>query len=253
YAVLGTLTSIKYPTGAKKNFYYELPYNTAKKSTGYAWGYLGIGGMETSPLEEDFNKIETFATTSAHIQQINNLGIDAITDKLEVTFSNACLNASNPGDNQTIAETQCTGTAIYAPQQFSEWRSKTVDWNVSPGKNLVLALYKIGKCTCTISGAIRYKYPTYIDETKKYGSPRIRKIEDIDANNVSNVYEYAYGKYDHEIFVPDFQMNQKYNFSSFIRRQVKEYSEGKEIGYAFERYYRLHNSSQANTSYGSSD
>ncbi|UHO37526.1 hypothetical protein H5J24_17815 [Chryseobacterium capnotolerans] len=253
YAVLGTLTSIKYPTGAKKNFYYELPYNMARKSTGYAWGYLGIGGIETDSSEEDFYEKKTLQITSAHMQQIINLGIDAQLDKLEVTFSNACLNASNPGDNQTIAETQCTGTAIYAPQQFSEWRSKTVEWNVSPGKNLELYLQKIGKCTCMIGGAIRYKYPTFADELRKYGTPRIRKIEDIDANNVSNVYEYAYGNYSNGVFVPDFQMNQKYNFSSIIKRQVKEYSEGKEIGYAFEKYYRLHNSSQANTSYGSSD
>ncbi|WP_250253473.1 hypothetical protein [Chryseobacterium sp. Marseille-Q3244] len=253
YAVLGTLTSIKYPTGAKKNFYYELPHNSGKKSTGYAWDYLPIGGMQTDPSEEDFYEKKTLTITSAHIQQIINLGINAEPEKLEVNFSNACLNASNPGDNQTIAETQCTGTAIYAPQQFSEWRSKTVDWNISPGKNLVLQLQKIGKCTCAIAGAIRYKYPTYIDETKKYGSPRIRKIEDIDANNVSNVYEYAYGKYDNGVFIPDFQLNQKYNFSSIIKRQVKEYFEGKETGYSFEKYYRLHNSSQGNTSYGSSD
>ncbi|AZA89986.1 Uncharacterised protein [Chryseobacterium nakagawai] len=254
YAVLGTLTSIKYPTGAKKNFYYELPYNTVKESIGDADGYLGIGELKTRREEDGFDDTKTFPVTSAHIQQIINLGINATPRKLQIDFWNSCENAKNPpGSPETIAETACWGFAQTGSKTFSQYRPGTIDWEIPVGQDLMLNLFKIGKCNCSIYGKIRYSYPIYTDKTKKYGSPRIRKIEDIDANNVSNVYEYAYGKYSNGVFIPDFQLKQKYNFSSFIKRQIKEYSGGTEIGYAFEKYYRLHNSSQGNTSYGSSD
>ncbi|MDM1557500.1 MULTISPECIES: hypothetical protein, partial [Chryseobacterium] len=256
YAVLGTLTSIKYPTGAKKNFYYELPYNTQRERIGDADGYLPIGTVRTRIEEDGFNGSQTFPVTADHIQQILNLGINATPQKLQIDFWNSCQNAKNPpGGPETIAETACWGFAQTQGKTFSQYRPSTIDWTIPVGQDLLLSLDKIGKCNCSILGKIRYSYPIYTDKMRKYGTPRIRKIEDIDANNVSNVYEYAYGKYTNGVFVPDFQLKQKYNFSSFIKRQITETAGigGTQIGYAFERYYRLHNSSQANTSYGSSD
>lgn len=218
YAVLGSLKSIKYPTGAKKNFYYELPYNTVKEFIGYNQGALPIGVIRTTASEDEFDGTLIFPVTEAHIQQIQDLGIDAELDKIQITFANTCKNASNPGNGQTIGETQCTGTGIYGSRFFTDWRPQTVDWPITTNKNLELNLYKIGACKCSLSGSMRYKYPSYTGAMKKYGALRIRKIEDVDANNISNVYEYAYGKYDNGVFVPDFKLNQKYNFSSIIKR-----------------------------------
>ncbi|MFC4380316.1 hypothetical protein [Chryseobacterium bernardetii] len=255
YAILGTLKSIKYPTGAKKNFYYELPYNTVRESLGDADGYLPIGTVRTRSTEDGYDNTQTFSVTSAHLQQIIDLGINATPKKLQIDFWNACKNASNTGP-EGPAETACWGFAQTGSKTFSQYKPSTVDWEIPVGQDIMLNLYKIGMCNCSISAKIRYSYPIYTDKMKKYGAPRIKKIEDIDANNVSNVYEYAYGKYINGVFVPDFQLKQKYNFSSFIKRQIIETAEaggGTQIGYAFERYYRLHNSSQGNTSYGSSD
>ncbi|SDJ07293.1 hypothetical protein [Chryseobacterium jejuense] len=254
YAVLGTLTSIKYPTGAKKNFYYELPYNTQRERIGDADGYLAIGTVRTRDTEDGFDDTQTFPVTSDHIQQIINLGINATPQKLQIDFWNACKNSSNTGP-EGPAVTSCFGFAQTGSKTFSQYKSSTIDWTIPTGQNVLLNLNKIGMCNCSISAKIRYSYPIYGDKTRKYGAPRIRKIEDIDANNVSNVYEYAYGKYSNGVFVPDFQLKQKYNFSSFIKRQITETAGigGTQTGYSFERYYRLHNSSQANTSYGSSD
>jgi hypothetical protein len=252
YAILGSLKSIKYPTGAKKNFYYELPYNTEKESSGDAWGYLEIGHLETDESEDDFSQTTSFPITSAHMQQISNLGINATPEKLELNFSQTCDNADNPGNSQTIEpgdETSCTGTAKHGQKNFAHWRPQTVDWNISTGSPLELSIFKIGKCKCNIGGSIRYKYPTYTEKTKKFGGLRILKMEDVDENNVSNVYEYEYGKYQNGAFVPDFSLNQPYNFSTVIKRYARQFTGGGTL----EKYYRIHNSSQANNNYGSSD
>ncbi|WP_223605628.1 hypothetical protein [Chryseobacterium sp. OSA05B] len=221
----------------------------------------------------DFSETRSFPITAAHMQQISNLGIDAVPEKLELNFSQTCDNADNQGDGQTIEpgdETICTGTAKHGQKNFAHWRPQTVDWNISTGAPLELSIYKTGSCKCSINGSIRYKYPTYTDKTKKFAGLRIRKIEDVDQNNVSNVYEYAYGKYENGTFIPDFRMNQTYNFSSFIKRYVRQFTgdtgggnsggvgnpgngQQVQIGSTFEKYYRIHNSSQANSSYGSSD
>lgn len=51
---------------------------------------------------------------------------------------------------------------------------------------------------------------------------RITKIEDIDQNNISNVYTYLYGKYDqNKNFTPIIKLNQPYNFSTITRRHIR--------------------------------
>ncbi|KPH14105.1 hypothetical protein [Chryseobacterium sp. ERMR1:04] len=227
-------------------------------------------GSIVDESNDDFSELKSFPITSAHMQQIVDLGIDAAPEKLELNFSHSCDNGDNPGPGQVIDPedvTSCTGTARNGQKYFSDWRPKTVDWNISMGSPLQLSIYKIGACRCNIYGAIRYKYPTYTDHTRKYGGLRLRKMEDVNENNISNVYEYAYGKYENGTFIPDFRLNQPYNFSSFIKRYVRQFTgdvgggsgagtgngEQVQIGSTFERYYRIHNSSQANNSYGSSD
>jgi hypothetical protein len=217
----------------------------------------------------DFGGTQSFMITPAHIQQIIDLGINAVPDKLEVTFDNICDNADNQGDNQQIEPgdlSNCTGTVSYGEKQLSEWRPTTVEWAYSTGKTGTMTLIKDGKCKCGIGTRLTYTYPTYTDKTRKFGGLRIQKMEDVDENNISNVYEYKYGKYENGVFIPCFKLNQPYNFSTVIKRYVRQLSDGGgsgigdpgngepiQVGSTFEKYYRIHNSSQANNSYGSSD
>ena len=273
YAILGSLKSIKYPTGAKKNFYYELPYTTEKESSGYAFGNVNIGNIDMDDTGDPIHVEQSFPIKTAHIQQITNIP-GATIDKLQLVFNNICDNSDNSGHQNEIEpgdETSCVGTAIYKQYVFSHFNPQQVDWNISgPGSSIELSLYRLGSCRCSLYSTIRYKYPTYTEKTRKYAGLRIRKIEDVDQNNVSNVYEYSYGKYENGTFVPDFKLNQLADFSSVIKRYVRQFDGGSgggggsglgnegsgdnaQIGATFEEYYRIHNSSQANNSYGSSD
>ncbi|KPH14979.1 hypothetical protein [Chryseobacterium sp. ERMR1:04] len=260
YAILGSLKSIQYPTGAKKNFEYELPYNTEKQSTGYTWGHVEIGNIEMDESGDPISIAQTFPITAAHMQQIANIP-GAQPEKLEVIFNNICDNANNSGHNNEIEpgdETSCTGTARYKDNFFSHFNPKQVDWNITGPAPITLTLDRLGACRCSMYTSIRYRYPTYTENTKKFGSLRLRKMEDVDENNISNVYQYAYGKYENGTFIPDFSLNQPYNFSSVIQRYVREFMQlgttgSVQIGSALEKYYRIHNSSQAGSSYGSSD
>jgi hypothetical protein len=89
-------------------------------------------------------------------------------------------------------------------------------------------LYQYGRVVIVIVMLLYldYEYPVYVQGpegyTIRYSGLRISKIEDIDQNNVSNVYTYLYGKYDgSNNFNPITTLNQPVNFSTFTRRHIQ--------------------------------
>ena len=201
---------------------------------------------------------KSFQVTYAHIQQIMNLGIQAAPYKLQVDFGNSCDNGNNQGGQEEIdpdGTSSCTGSVSYGEQHFSQWQPYSVDWNYSLDMIGNMSLFQYGNCHCNIDATLIYKYPIYSNENKQYSGLRIHKIEDVDQNNISNVFEYKYGKYENGQFVPYANLKQPYNFSAITKRFVKHISEGSgdADGGDFEKYFTIHNSSQSMNSYGSSE
>ena len=263
YAKIGSLKSIQYPTGARKNFYYELPFIN-KNSTGgkaiayYANDRMELAGIYSSPSEPGGRK--DFVLDDSVYQKLYNINKEAEIGNVNLNFTNFCDNATLP-NNQLPPEgsTRCTGSASYGTNRFSGGQPKSIEWprNSTSGS---ISLFKQGNCQCNISVSLNYKYPVYSESPENnkttYSGLRITRIEDIDQNNVSNIYTYQYGKYDkNNIFTPIIKLNQPYNFSKITKRHIKGVPISiYDIPPGFiEQYLTLQNSTQNSNAYGSSD
>ncbi|MDE5494215.1 RHS repeat domain-containing protein [Elizabethkingia meningoseptica] len=263
YAQIGSLKSIQYPTGATKNFYYELPFinksNTGGKTIAYyANDRMELAGIYSSPSEPGGRK--DFVLDDSVYQKLYNINKEAEIGNVNLNFTNFCDNATLP-NNQLPPEgsTRCTGSASYGTNRFSGGQPKSIEWprNSTSGS---ISLFKQGNCQCNISVSLNYKYPVYTESPDNnkttYSGLRITKIEDIDQNNISNVYTYLYGKYDqNKTFVPMIKLNQPYNFSKITQRHIKgvpidDYQTPEGF---IEQYLTLQNSTQNSNAYGSSD
>ncbi|AJW64959.1 hypothetical protein VO54_03531 [Elizabethkingia miricola] len=264
FAKIGSLKSIQYPTGAKKNFYYEQPYRYTKLDSERKIAYYSKerievaridGGLTPATLHKDFVLDNDFYDK---IYAINKEA--RIKDTVMAIFNNSCENESLPdGQVAPIEQTRCLGSISFGNNNLSGSKSQVVIWpnNANSGS---LSIWKGGDCNCNASFYLDYEYPVYVQGpegyTIRYSGLRISKIEDIDQNNVSNVYTYLYGKYDgSNNFNPITTLNQPVNFSTFTRRHIQGVPIGSyDVPPGFiEQYMTIQSSSQNSNAYGSSD
>ncbi|MDV3931923.1 hypothetical protein CMT76_14485 [Elizabethkingia anophelis] len=264
YIKIGSLKSIQYPTGAKKNFYYELPSGLIDNNGGrridyYATGSIEIaridGGLTPATLHKDFVLDRNLLNEKLYV--INK---EAEIKDITAIFNNSCENESLPdGQVAPIEQTRCEGSISFGNNNLSGSKSQVATWpnNASSGS---LSIWKGDGCHCNAAVYINYKYPVYSQAPDShltyYSGLRISKMEDIDQNNISNVYTYLYGKYD-EInkFTPNTKLNQPFNFSSLTRRHIQGVPIGSyDVPPGFiEQYLTIQSSSQNSNAYGSSD
>lgn len=188
YAQLGILKSIKYPTGASKNLYYES--NTIESTQ--------------SSMVEDIehyksfgNSYDSLALPKPSRDTILNVPssafINKIAPKFRARFGNGCAN--NNDDIGQIRETRCKGDVTVDGQGYSSnGKPYTVEFGATTSP-IKFRLFRIGDCGCSLSLDIKSLRQISTTNTENVGGLRISKIEDVDENNTSNIFNYRYERY----------------------------------------------------------
>lgn len=268
YAVLGSLKTIEYPTKGKKNLYYELPAISVRKDMGEQTLTKGIlwytSDSENPPFIGD-NKVFAVAVNNEHFLQIAADG--GYERSINVSFDpGSCYQPGgdqdafpDPNDpNSPDRINTCWGGFSFTNgQSYGSMRlfnrelgSSTVSGTVS--------IKRRGECSCHIGVGIKYKKRIYSDQLETYSGLRIRKIEDVDAGNMSNVYEYAYGKWTDGNFKAIAQIRQPLIYTKKIKFPLRNMVDGVETPTdpsqrIFQEFTVLSSSSLAGSSYNSSE
>ncbi|MDR2275814.1 MAG: hypothetical protein LBF27_33205 [Sphingobacterium sp.] len=176
YSQLGILTKIKYPTGAEKKLYYE-NNSTASTSPRY--------------IEEDIDEIFSDILVNPNdLTVTKTVTIDPSFQNVKAYFGNGCLNNSGSDEFPEGGDySSCRGfitignaTSIYKVTQ-------TIPLSYT-GQPIQLKLTRFGDCGCSLK--LTHGYTVQEPVIQAVGGLRVKQIEDIDQNNVSNVYYYDY-------------------------------------------------------------
>jgi len=275
YSQIGILKSIEYPTKGKKNLYYENPVteqintntytvsegmNQEVTSFGYSDGSFNGGGNKTFILNES---------------DIPGYGMNP---QFTYGFDSGCLTADTPGDGNVHPNpddgnvTECFGdikiTSVNSPNLTRHFGSNGRPFTGSvPVANIgvpfpikvELVLSRMGVCNCAVNAGLTWRKDiTETTSTPSYLSGlRIKKIEDVDQNNVSNVFEYKYGKFNttKNKFENISVLKQPFNFTRIDKKIYRRFDDqGLEyFPSRIQEFFTLSNSDQASNSYGSSD
>lgn len=260
-AKLGSLTSIIYPTGVRKNFYYESPFNE-EHTTFTIPKHLDIDSISSghSGLRLDSHVTKNFQVTLNDLNQI--LFDDGYNTKLEWGFISSCESASNNQPFHQIFSTSCYGTII--PNNTSGYTSAGPAFEGEKEINGLpfgtLNLSRIGDCHCDLSVGIKYLKDVQIAQYKYLPGLRIAKIEDIVENHTINQFTYSYGAYFNNKFRHLANLKQPYNFVTSTKRHLRKFDNyGAEdltnisLAPVFEVYATIHSSSQSSNSYQNTD
>ncbi|MDV7697441.1 RHS repeat protein [Chryseobacterium soli] len=249
YAQLGVLTSIQYPTGASKNLYYES--NTLESSHSFMEdAYESLGG-----LGNDYDPVADIPLKNSAI----TVPLSAYADKpgavFEAHFGNGCLNNGNgTGGPSEVTPTFCRGTVtVDNTSRTSTGAPFTYTFPVTPSP-IQLKLIRSGDCGCQISLKVKYKKTVTSIDTQHVGGLRVKKVEDVDQNNISNVYNYSYLKFNAQTSsYSSGKLKQPFQFvKSFYRVTHPEPTMGMGADY-IDKGYTIENSGNAYTSYNSSN
>ena len=181
YTQLGILTKIKYPTGAEKKLYYEN-------------NDLGNTSTHTENHTETFDEIVSDIATSdpLELSVTKTVTIDPSYQNVKVHFANGCLNNTDPQQfPEGTPYSSCIGYVHNGSIGGNYHVSQTIPIN-NTTQPITLKLVRFGDCGCSLS--ISHEYTTTETQTTPQivGGLRIKQIEDIDNNNVSNVFKYDY-------------------------------------------------------------
>jgi len=181
FTPLGVLTSIKYPTGAVKKLYYENNlYSSSFTETEHHVDTLGIIGTDGMVDPDPHIVTQTFTINPSY-------------QDVKIQYHSTCTNSSNPPQlPENGVFTTCKGIA--------ESGSSTMNFHLNgdpkpfnnTGQPITLKITRLGECDCGISLFREYNETTTGFRDNMAGGLRVKQIEDIDQNNVSNVFYYDY-------------------------------------------------------------
>jgi len=248
FAQLGVLKSIKYPTGASKNLYYESnTVETNQYSTiDVTESYMSVSNYQ-DPGEFRKPLLDTLVTVplSAFINKPNA--------RFRITFGNGCMN--NSDDIQQVHENRCIGSLNNSGQVYSSnGKSFTAEFGATTSP-LRMRLQRIGDCGCTFSLSIKYNKQVQTNNIKDVGGLRIRKVEDVDANNISNIYNYSYQMLNPEtgIYKGSGKLKRPFQFVKPFYRVAHPNSENAAASDYIQKDYMIQNTGSAYSSYSMSN
>lgn len=262
---IGILKTVTYPTGGKKNYYFESPFMETINTNTYTLSDGLTKEITSFPDPNDplgglyDDKTETFEFTTTDYPPNH--------ESLTTTygFSNTCKNAELTGDINELAETSCFGDINFIDPQTnniikhfsSNGRQFSGEVKISPPFKIQLVLSRMGDCRCSVEAGLVWTYEVINNSVSKSYLPglRIKKIEDIDANNISNIVRFKYGKHDASSnkFEDIAVLKKPINFTKIYEKPRRVFHDFGEHPPYFQKFLMFSNSGQAYNSYGSSD
>ncbi|MDR6516412.1 hypothetical protein [Chryseobacterium camelliae] len=259
YSKLGTLNKITYPTKGSKELYYE-PNTIFQKRTNLQKGlkdtyvrmvskYPGDGVFDNS------TDIDTLFTIPSNVFT----GKDSIQVKL--SFGNSCKN--NNDNTSQIHETLCFGSAKHNGNTYGS-NGKPKEFILPYGsqfkqdKPIRISLNRTGNCRCSYSVDIIYNKYTTFNSDVPVGGLRIKKVEDVDEQNSTNILNYTYKHFD-QITNSDISsgaLNQPFQYTYLRKRFIRQIDPATQVELGdpyLQKYLVVSNSSGSYNSYGSSD
>ncbi|MFC0427023.1 hypothetical protein [Chryseobacterium scophthalmum] len=250
YSQLATLVKIDYPTGGSKKLYYE-SNRTYMTNTSYDDNF-------TEPIQSIVNKYPENPDINTNVYIPSSMLLGKVMPRLKIAFGNSCQN-NNDNINQ-IRETMCFGAAKYGSGNYgSSGPPKEYiipDPSASIPVNVILN--RMGNCKCSYSLSLvsRKYYDTEVEIP--LGGLRIRKIEDINENNIANIFQYKYNYFDNlsNKLKESGVLNLPFQYTSLRKNLLRRFNDnGGEVygGEYIKKYVVVSNSSGSYNAYGTSD
>ncbi|SHN07452.1 hypothetical protein SAMN05444360_1381, partial [Chryseobacterium carnipullorum] len=275
YSQIGILKSVEYPTKGKKNLYYENPSTEQINTNSFT---VSEGTGQSISTHGIFNDLSTYngGDSKTFILNANDIPDYAINPRFSYNFDSGCLSAETEGPGSTFPEhpengayTECFGdikiTSINSPSETRHFGSNgqpfagemiiTIPFPIK----VEMTLSRMGYCNCGLSAGLNWKKEiTETTITPSYLSGlRIKKIEDVDQNTISNIFEYKYGKFNptKNRFENISVLKKPFNFTRIDKKFYRKFDDqGVELQpSAIQEFFTVSNSDQSSNSYGSSD
>lgn len=270
----GILISIEYPTKGIKNLYYESPQNESIKDLMLLIPYNGMHKDVSSFYDPEVIFSDVGAISDSYIYEYSDFPQQSLDHNVHYSFNNSCTNAENTGPGNEVppwteeAPTMCIGTIIFVdpitdevrpsmPRTSGGWLFEGTYTGEFPVK-IKATVNKIGKCNCSITTAINWKEYVKSTETTRTYLPglRINKVEDVNEDNITNIFNYKYGKYHtSDKFEEIGVLKKPFNFTKIDKKVCRRLDNDnlESFPQGIDEFFTLMNSSQSSNTYGSAD
>ncbi|MCD0457804.1 hypothetical protein LPB85_20440, partial [Chryseobacterium sp. LC2016-27] len=254
YSQLGTLNKIVYPTKGSKNLYYG-PNKIFHQKTDLQSGQINYTNVRSRYPGENLPDTTTDIDTTFVIPPSVFVGKENI--RVRLSFGNSC---NNNNDNiSQIHETVCFGSAqhdgkIYGSNGSPKVFTLQYENEFKPNKPIRIFLNRMGDCRCSYSVNILYDEYKTLNAQIPVGGLRVEKVEDIDENNVKNIFNYNYDYFNTSMTSGN--LNRPFQYTHLRKKYIKQIipSTDQPIGYPYlEKYLIISNSGSSYNSYSSSD
>ncbi len=255
YSQLGTLIKIEYPTKGSKKLYYE-SNRTYITNTTYDDNHSEPIGSVVNKYPGD-NVFDSGTDIDTYVNIPANILAGKENPRLKIAFGNSCKN-NNDTVNQ-IQDTSCYGSAVYRGNIYGSNGVPREFIILSPDLEPIrIMLNRMGNCRCSYNiSLLSRKYNTNEVEIP-LGGIRINKIEDVNENNITNIFNYNYKYFDviSNIYKDSGVLNTPFQYTYLRKNHLRRMDDfGNEVtGDPYiEKYLVVSNSSGSYNTYGTSD